>query len=71
MSCQIRKKSGEKIGNVVCCIIGERHHYRFRLYALDATFNLAAGAERDEVIEAIEGHILEYADYTGTYTSFS
>lgn len=50
---------------------GETHNYRFRLYALDATFNLTAGAERDEVIEAIEGHILGQADYMGTYTSFS
>ena len=46
---------------------GETHHYRFRLYALDTTLDLAVGAERHEVIEAIEGHILDYADYIGYY----
>lgn len=46
---------------------GETHHYRIRIYALDTTLVIAVGAELDETLAAIAGHILAQADYTRTY----
>lgn len=44
------------------------HHYRFTLYALDTDLDLEPGAERDELDDAMEGHILETASLTGTFS---
>jgi Raf kinase inhibitor-like YbhB/YbcL family protein len=46
---------------------GPAHHYHFRLYALDVKLNLAAGANADEVEQAIKGHVLASADLVGTF----
>jgi Raf kinase inhibitor-like YbhB/YbcL family protein len=46
---------------------GHPHHYHFRLYALDSKLNLAAGANADEVEQAIKGHVLASADLVGTF----
>jgi Raf kinase inhibitor-like YbhB/YbcL family protein len=46
---------------------GATHHYHFRLYALDVELSLAAGANADEVEQAIKGHVLASADLVGTY----
>jgi Raf kinase inhibitor-like YbhB/YbcL family protein len=43
------------------------HHYFFRLYALDTTIELPAGAGREEFARAIEGHILAGGFLMGTY----
>jgi Raf kinase inhibitor-like YbhB/YbcL family protein len=43
------------------------HHYYFRLYALDTTLNLEAGATKEQVLAAMEGHILAQAELMGTY----
>jgi Raf kinase inhibitor-like YbhB/YbcL family protein len=45
------------------------HHFYFRLYALDTTLNLTSYATRSQVINAMQGHILEQAEYMGTYQS--
>jgi Raf kinase inhibitor-like YbhB/YbcL family protein len=44
-----------------------RHRYVFRLYALDAEPELAAGATKAELEQAIEGHVLTTAELVGTY----
>jgi Raf kinase inhibitor-like YbhB/YbcL family protein len=44
-----------------------RHRYVFRLYALDADPELAAGAAKAELEQAIEGHVLTIAELVGTY----
>jgi Raf kinase inhibitor-like YbhB/YbcL family protein len=44
-----------------------RHRYVFRLYALDAEPELAAGAAKDELEQAIGGHVLTTAELVGTY----
>jgi Raf kinase inhibitor-like YbhB/YbcL family protein len=49
---------------------GDAHHYRFRLYALDTTLDLTSVVMRDQVLNAITGHILGQVDYTGTYAFF-
>jgi Raf kinase inhibitor-like YbhB/YbcL family protein len=44
-----------------------RHRYVFRLYALDSDPELAAGAAKTELEQAIEGHVLTTAELVGTY----
>lgn len=43
------------------------HHYRFTLYALDKTLDLAAGASKEQVLAAMQGHILAQDELVGTY----
>ena len=44
-----------------------RHHYTLELYALDTKLDLAAGASRDDVMKAMEGHVLTGAVYIGLF----
>ena len=44
------------------------HHYRFKVYALNAKLPLGAGATKDEVLEAIQGHVLAEGEIVGTYS---
>lgn len=45
------------------------HHYVFTLYALDCdTLPLGGDFSRPEVLQAVEGRILDQATWTGTYT---
>lgn len=43
------------------------HRYVFSLYALDQMLGLRAGASRDEVVQAMQGHILGEAQLIGRY----
>lgn len=43
------------------------HTYRFKLYALDATLDLDAGATKDELGDAMDGRVLARTQLTGTY----
>lgn len=43
------------------------HNYVFTVYALDADLDLAEGLNRNQVMEAIEGHIVAQGSITGTY----
>ena len=44
------------------------HRYFFRLYALDTVLDLAAGASKERLLQAMEGHILAQAELMGVYT---
>ncbi len=44
------------------------HRYFFRLYALDARLDLAAGATADELRQAMKGHILAQGELMGTFS---
>jgi Raf kinase inhibitor-like YbhB/YbcL family protein len=44
------------------------HRYFFKLYALDSEIGLAEGASKEELLAAMEGHILGEAELMGTYT---
>jgi Raf kinase inhibitor-like YbhB/YbcL family protein len=44
------------------------HRYVFRVYALDAWANIAEGATREQLLAAMEGHILAQGELTGTYS---
>ena len=46
---------------------GPAHRYYFRLYALDAPLDLPPGANKAQVLKAMEGHILAWAELMGTY----
>ena len=43
------------------------HHYHFILYALDQPLNLAAGATKKQVLNAMQGHTLANAKLIGTF----
>ena len=45
----------------------KRHIYRFILYALDIELNLKPGAIRQEVLKAMEGHVLSKTELDGKY----
>lgn len=62
------KNGGGGIGYIgPCPPKGPEHHYHFNLYALDKSLDLAAGATKDQVRQAMEGHILGQAILTGIY----
>ena len=46
---------------------GTPHRYRFTLYALDVPVNLDPGAQKQEVLDAMEGHVLAQTELVGTY----
>jgi Raf kinase inhibitor-like YbhB/YbcL family protein len=46
---------------------GKPHRYFFKLYALDAELGLAAGAKKQQVEKAMQGHILGQGQLMGTY----
>jgi Raf kinase inhibitor-like YbhB/YbcL family protein len=47
--------------------VGPIHHYVFEFYALDAKLDLPATATRDELMKAMDGHIIGKAAYFGRF----
>ena len=45
----------------------KRHTYVFKLYALDSMLDLSKESTKADVEKAMEGHILEQTQLTGTY----
>ena len=43
------------------------HRYFFKLYALDTDLNLASGATKDQLLKAIEGHVVAEGELMGQY----
>ena len=50
------------------CPPGGTHRYFHKLYALDTNLELEAGASKDALEAAMDGHILAQAELMGTYT---
>jgi Raf kinase inhibitor-like YbhB/YbcL family protein len=46
---------------------GKPHRYFFKLYALDTTLDLPAGATKAQLLEAMQGHILAEGQLMGRY----
>ena len=43
------------------------HRYYFKLYALDISLGLAAGASKKDIEAAMEGHIVSQTELIGRY----
>jgi len=43
------------------------HHYHFRLYALDESLLRGPGLTKDQLVEAMRGHVLAEGELVGTY----
>ena len=56
-----------KIGYGGPCPPSGTHRYFFKLYALDTKLDLKSGATKDQLLSAIEGHILAQAELVGKY----
>jgi len=46
---------------------GKPHRYFFRLYALDDALDLHPGSKRNDLLDAMQGHILAEAELMGAY----
>ena len=44
------------------------HRYFFKLYTLDATLSLSPGATKEQLLKAMEGHILAQTELMGTFS---
>lgn len=51
-----------------CPPAGQIHTYRFTMYALDLMIDLPGGATREQLLKAIEGHVIAMGELTGTYS---
>jgi Raf kinase inhibitor-like YbhB/YbcL family protein len=49
------------------CPPGGTHRYFFKLYALDSELNLDSGVTKDQLLEAMNGHILAEGQLMGKY----
>lgn len=45
------------------------HHYHFQVFALDTRLDVAPGADRDTLLEAMRGHVIGKARLIGTYAA--
>jgi Raf kinase inhibitor-like YbhB/YbcL family protein len=43
------------------------HHYHFQVFALDTKLDVPAGADRDQLLAAMQGHVLGAGELVGTY----
>lgn len=59
--------SGRRTGYSGPCPPSGTHRYYFKLYALNTTLELDAGATKSQLLEAMEGHILAAGEWMGTY----
>jgi Raf kinase inhibitor-like YbhB/YbcL family protein len=46
---------------------GKPHRYFFKLYALDSALNLEPGATRNDLLKAIEGHLIAQGELMGRF----
>lgn len=56
-----------KIGYGGPCPPSGTHRYFFKVYAVDSELPLKAGATKDELLKAMEGHVVAQAQLMGTY----
>ena len=49
------------------CPSSGKHRYVFKLYALDKMFDLPAGATKEQLLQAMKGHILAQTELMGTF----
>ena len=56
-----------KIGYGGPCPPGGTHRYYFKLYALDTELDIKSGAVKEQLLKAMEGHILGKGQLMGRY----
>jgi len=56
-----------RIGYGGPCPPSGTHRYFFKIYALDMEIDLSAGADKDQLLKAMEGHILDQGQLIGKY----
>lgn len=61
------KNSWGRTGYGGPCPPGGTHRYFFKLYALDTVLDLGSGASKEQLLSAMEGHIVAQAELMGTY----
>lgn len=62
------KNSFGKIGyNGPCPPPGQTHRYFFKLYGLDTLLSLPAGSTRDQLVKAMQGHVVQYGETFASY----
>lgn len=64
----IGENDAGEIGYTGPCPPDGTHSYFFKLYALDSVLEVSRGVTREELMKAIEPHILETAELVGKYT---
>jgi len=62
------QNSWRRLGYGGPCPPGGTHRYFFKLYALDTTLDLAPGANKKQLLQAMEGHVLGQAELMGVYS---
>ena len=43
------------------------HHYHFQVFALDERLPLGVGADRDALVDAMQGHVIAAGEVVGTF----
>ena len=63
------KNSAYQIGYIgPCPPVGHGvHHYHFKIYALDTELDLPESSKKEDLLEAMNGHIIEQAEVVGLY----
>lgn len=64
---QQSKNSWDTVGYRGPCPPASVHHYVFKLYALDKVLNVESDASKDDVLNAMTGHVLESAELVGLF----
>jgi len=64
----VGKNSGGNIGYDGPCPPSGTHRYFFKLYALDSTISLMPGASKNDLLKAMQGHMLAQGELMGTFS---
>ena len=62
------KHSGGRVGYTGPCPPSGTHRYFFKLYALDRALELKGTPTKDELLAAMEGHVIGRGELMGTYS---
>ena len=60
--------SSRRTGYTAPCPPSGTHRYFFKLYALDGSLGLASGPTKDQLLKAMQGHILAQGELMGTFS---
>ena len=63
----VGKNTGGQESYMGPCPPDREHRYFFKLYALDTRLDLGPGATKEELLKAMDGHILAESQLMGTY----